>query len=105
MPGYFDDVARENRRADAFVDLSIAAMKPPGAECGLTYWTDATVDVGDVIESAATGRRYLVTSAHRTRGTDPHWALRCVVMHPDDATPADATVHPLHWFPRSKAAR
>lgn len=74
-------------------------MKQPGEPAHLTYWTRRTVDDGDVIETT-TGRRYLVTSARRTEGRDPHWVLETIVMHVDDVNPDGATVHELYWTPR-----
>lgn len=98
--GHHRGIAEANR-AEAFIDLALAEVKPAGAEVSLGYWSGAQVEPGDVIETAATGRRYLVVDARRTQGRDPHWALRCLVLGPDDV--ADGVVHPLHWFPRSRA--
>lgn len=100
VPGFFDRVGTEQRRAEAFIDLAVADVKAPGEACGLGYWTETLVEEGDVIETS-TGRRYLVTDARRTQGRDPHWDLRVIVMHPDDENPEDAEVHPLYWFPRN----
>lgn len=98
-------VQAERHRADQFIDLSLAELKAPGEPAHLGYWDDGThdVEVGDIIETS-TGRRYLVTTARRTAGTDPHWELDTVVMDPEDPYPEGCTVHGLQWFPRSKRA-
>lgn len=74
-----------------------------GGEVSLTYDAPGTVvDVGDVVVSWATGRRWLVIAA-RQQAAGVHagrWHLRCVVLRPGSAAPADARWHELVWYPR-----
>lgn len=72
-----------------------------GTVCRLSpYDTPATVEPGDYVLTAAGTSAYLVTAARRMASRHPdRWALTCLRVAPE-TIPADATVHPLHWYPR-----
>lgn len=72
-----------------------------GTECRITpYDTAATVEPGDFVVTAAGTSAYLVLTARKMRSRHPdRWALRCLRWDPAEV-PADATIHPLHWYPR-----
>jgi hypothetical protein len=79
-------------------------MKPVGAEVGLTYDTDGTLQAGHFLRTT-TGRAYIVTSA-REVGTAPWpwsrpWKVRAVVIRRSEV-PADAVIHPVRWYPRGR---
>lgn len=73
---------------------------PIGAQVGIYYDGFADVEIGDIIRTP-TGRCYLVdTNRIQQRGMHiGRQHLRCTVIAETDV-PADAEVHPIHWYPR-----
>lgn len=76
-------------------------MKSAGEQAALDYYTDVDVDPGDVIQTS-TGRRYLVVTATRTTGRQPHWRLTTQVMSPRDQIPPGAVTHRMRWNRRGR---
>lgn len=76
---------------------------PIGAVVGLTYDTRSLVSVGDVIETATTGRTYLIVECRRSTGSRSatRWVMRCLVIAPEDA-PTDVPRHVLQWYTRNR---
>jgi hypothetical protein len=72
----------------------------PFTPCKLFYDGRATVEVGDYLRTPA-GSAYLVQSVRVNRNRSYRKHLECV-RWPVNEIPADATVHPLHWYPRKK---
>lgn len=92
----------------------MAQTKPLGTICNLgSYDTDATVEVGDVVESRSRVTheplsRYRVIEARRVSERSAHHPYRhnlvCVRIAPEDVGPEDV-VHPLYWHPRGRKSR
>lgn len=78
----------------------MSARRLPYTECRLYVDGIPQLQVGDYLRTPA-GSAYQVTgmTQHRTRPSRRN--LRCL-RWPADEIPADATVHSLHWYPRTK---
>jgi hypothetical protein len=79
--------------------------KPFGTVCTLCPfdWSAEREDapeVGHYIRSTG-GSCYLIIEARLVRGHERRYRLTCVRTDPAQM-PADATVHALRWYPRSK---
>lgn len=74
------------------------------SEVRLTYDTDVMVEVGDILESAATGRCWLVIDVHvvtpRVILEHRYRLRRTTLVVPEDYAQEDDTIHPLYWKPR-----
>lgn len=78
--------------------------RPAYSPCKLFYDGAANLAVGDYLRTPA-GSAYLVTGMRPDRRREYRRHLACL-RWPVAEIPADATVHPLYWYPRQrKAAR
>jgi hypothetical protein len=72
----------------------------PYTPCKLFYDGAARVAIGDYLRTPA-GSAYLVQKVRVNRNRAYRKHLDCV-RWPLAEIPDDATVHPLHWYPRTK---
>lgn len=74
---------------------------PIGNIVTLYFDTRRTLDVGDICQSATTGRSYrIVTARRQTRGKhEGRWHIQAVVIDPAEITDDDH-IFTYHWYKR-----
>lgn len=75
--------------------------RQPYTECRIYYDGCAKVGVGDYLRTPA-GSGYFVTATRQDRRRPYRVHLTCL-RWPVGEIPADATVYPLHWYPRKRS--
>lgn len=77
-----------------------ARTRQPFTPCKLYYDGAKDLEVGDYLRTPA-GSAYLVQGVRRNRNRTYRQHLQCV-RWPVDEIPAEAMVHPLHWYARKR---
>lgn len=73
--------------------------KPPYSECRIFY-DGQVVEIGHYLRTPA-GSAYRIQNIRQDRRRVYRRHLTCL-RWPVDEIPAEATVHPLYWYPRKK---
>lgn len=80
----------------------MAHRKALGTTCTITYDTDETVALGDVIRTAVGTCYRVIEARQQERGVHAgRWHLTCIRISGGDVE-ADDMVHPLYWYSRNK---
>lgn len=74
--------------------------KPPYTECRIYYDGAAALEIGHFLKTPG-GSAYRVQNIRQDRKREYRVHLTCL-RWPVGEIPADATVHPLHWYARKK---
>lgn len=74
--------------------------KPAYTECRIYYDGTAAIEIGHYLRTPG-GSGYRIQNIRQDRKRACRRHLTCL-RWPVDEIPADAVVHPLHWYPRTK---
>jgi hypothetical protein len=74
--------------------------RPAYTECKIYYDGAQPIEIGHFLKTPA-GSAYRIQNMRQDRRREYRRHLTCL-RWPVTEIPADATVHPLHWYPRKK---